>query len=112
MLVIRDEQMEMFQAEADRKFVAQILENMKADLPADAIPPEKEPEMINAGLDALETAETEYHLGGGDSLAVFIRMAWLFGADFHLAPENHAILKNGEIHPQLKMPEVMKNYSA
>lgn len=110
MLIIRDKQMEMLQAEANRKFVNEVFEAMKSDLPENTIPAEEEPEMIKSGLEGLSVAQSRYDLEDDDSLAVFIRMGWIVSADFHLTPESNAILNDESIHPQLRMSEVVKNH--
>jgi len=100
--------MEIFEADTNRQFVAQVLDELKPELPEDSITAEKEPEMIESGLAALSLAESKYELDDSHSLAVFITMAWLYGEDFHLAPEINGILTDESINTRRRMSEVVK----
>jgi hypothetical protein len=108
MLIIRDKQIKVFEDEVNRRFVEEVLQSFKADLPEDFVSANEETGMINSGLDALATAR-QYELEDSNSLANFITMWWLYGEDFHTLPETNKILKDESIPNRLRMSEVMKN---
>jgi len=111
MLIIRDKQMEIFKADADRQFVVQVLDDLKTELPKNSVKKEAEPELIDSGLKAMSTARA-YELDDANSLATFITMAWLYGDEFHQAPKTREILTDESIPVRKRMSEVVKTNRA
>lgn len=108
MLVIRDEQMEIFEADADRQFVSHVLDDLKSELPENSVKAEEESEMIDSGLKAMSIARA-YELDDPNSQATFITMSWLYGDDFHQSPKTREILTDESIPVRKRMSEVVKN---